>query len=332
MRKPRRIPPATIEALLGGEAWQRYSALRALPSLAASEAELEEARKASVASDLVQGLVAELGAWPGKSLSSHKSPDQLFHRLSLAAELGLQKTDRGAKAIAATVMATASPEGPFGLQMNISTAHGGSGEDICAWALCDAPVTLRALARLGYAGEPAFKKAVNHLIGLKTIESGWPCATSPSLGFRGPGKKGDPCPYATLVMLELLLELPDRRGGSEASSAAACLLDLWEGSRTEHPYIFYMGTDFRKIKAPMLWYDLLHILDALSRIESVRKDRRLAEMLDILEAKGGEELLFTPESVYQAWKGRDFGQKKLPSAYLTALALGVLGRTGRVTA
>jgi hypothetical protein len=329
MKKPRRIPAATLDELLSGEGWISYTAMRAIPGLG-SEAELEAARKASVASPLVRGLVTELGAWPGKALASHKSPDQAFHRLSLAAELGLRKGDKGAGAIAAKVMAQPSPEGPFGLPMNIGAAHGGTGEETIAWALCDAPVTLRALARMGAAKAPAFDKAVEHLVGLKTIERGWPCATSPGLGFRGPGKKSDPCPYATLAMLELLLELPGRGDSPQARSAADCLLGLWERSREEHPYIFYMGNDFRKLKAPMLWYDLLHVLDALSRVESIRGDRRLAEMLDLLEAKGGEELRFAPESVYLAWKGYDFGQKKLPSPYLGALALGILARSGRV--
>jgi len=330
MRKPRPIPASTVELVLSGEPWVRYAALRSIPGLARGAAELEAARKASVASPLVQGLVAELGDWPGKALASHKSAEQLFHRLSLAAELGLRKTDRGAKAIASKVMAYPSPEGPFGLRMNIGKAHGGSGEDAWGWALCDAPVTLRALARMGWAEEPAFRKAVDHLVGLKAIERGWPCATSPSLGFRGPGKKSDPCPYATLVMLELLAELDLERYATEARNAADCLLGLLERSREEHPYIFYMGDDFRKLKAPMLWYDLAHVLDALSRVESIRKDRRLGEMLDLLEAKGGEELLFTPESAYLAWKGYDFGQKKECSPYLTALCLGILGRAGRV--
>jgi hypothetical protein len=37
-----------------------------------------------------------------------------------------------------------------------------------------------------------------------------------------------------------------------------------------------------------------------------------------------------PESVYQAWKGYDFGQKKTASPYLSAVALGILVRCGRV--
>lgn len=316
MKKPVKIPPATLEWLLGGEDWVRHSTLRAVPGLAASAEELEEARRVSVASPLVKGLVAELASWPGTPLASHKSPQQLFHRLSLAAELGLRREDRGAKAIAAKVMGSPSPEGPFTLGMNIGAAHGGSGQDTMAWALCDAPVTMRALARMGFSQDPAFKKALDHLVGLRTLaERGWPCATSPNLGFRGPGRKSDPCPYATLAMLELLLELPDRREGPDARAAADCLLDLWERSREEHPYIFYMGTDFRKLKAPLFWYDILSVLDTLSRFPAARKDPRFGDMLSIATAKrtGGG---FVPESVYLDWKAWDFGQKKAPSPWI----------------
>jgi hypothetical protein len=334
------LPRATRAHLLSGEAWVAYSALSRLGpsaetlSQGEAKAELEAARRASVASPLVQGLIHELKAWPGQPLASHKSAQQLFHRLAFAAELGLRRGDPGAEGIARAVMKHRSEEGPFDMPMNIGEAHGGSGEDQWAWALCDAPVTLRALARMGWAEEPSLRAAVDHLVGLRR-EIGWPCASSKSLGFRGPGKKSDPCPYATLVMLELLLEnagteLKDLREAIDG--AAECLLDLWEHSREEHPYIFYMGDDFRKLKAPLLWYDLLHVLEALSKVEGIREDRRLGEMLDILQSKAGDDVLFRPESVYLAWKALDFGQKKEASPYLSAIALGILHRTGRLRA
>jgi hypothetical protein len=192
-------------------------------------------------------------------------------------------------------------------------------------------VILRALARMGWAGDSRLLEAASYLVGLR-IEVGWPCAVSKTLGaFRGPGRKCDPCPYSTLVMLELLLDLPAYREGPELLSAAECLLDLWARSREAHPYIFYMGDDFRKLKAPLNWYDILHVLEALSKVESLAEDERLADMLDVLQAKASPELLFTPESVYQAWKGYDFGQKKLPSPYVSALALGILARAGRAS-
>jgi hypothetical protein len=336
MKSPRAVPRETLDRLLAAEPWTAYAAASRLgfpPADAGRSSRLEALRTASVASPLVRGLAVELGAWPGKAISSHKSAEQLFHKLSLAAELGLRRGDPGADAAAARAMKRRSAEGPFGLQMNISPAHGGSGENLWAWALCDVPVTIRALARMGWASEPALLESADYLAGLERPEGGWPCAVSKSLGsFRGPGKKGDPCPYATLVMLELLLDLPGRSGSPAVRRAADCLLGLWERSREDHPYIFYMGTDFRKLKAPLIWYDLLHVLEALSKVRGIEKDERLAEMLDLLEAKAGPDLLFTPESAYQAYKAFDFGQKKEPSLYLSALALGILARAGRAAA
>jgi hypothetical protein len=336
MKRPNAIPKETLDRFLAAEPWTAYAATSRLGGPAPA-ARLEELRRASVASPLVRGLVKELGAWPGKAISSHKSAEQLFHKLALAAELGLRRGDPGADAVAAKVMKHRSAEGPFGLQMNINPAHGGSGENLWAWALCDAPVTLHALARMGWASEPALVESVDYLAGLERPEGGWPCAVSKSLGsFRGPGRKGDPCPYATLVMLELLLDLPGRADAPAADApavrrAADCLLGLWERSREAHPYIFYMGDDFRKLKAPLIWYDLLHVLEALTKVPGIAKDKRLADMLDVLEAKAGPDLLFTPESVYQAWKSYDFGQKKGPSLYLSAVALGILARAGRLS-
>jgi hypothetical protein len=93
-----------------------------------------------------------------------------------------------------------------------------------------------------------------------------------------------------------------------------------------HPYMFYMGTDFRKLKAPFIWYDILHVLDVLSRFSSFRGDKRLLDMVKILAEKAEGEGKFTVESVWTAWKDWEFGQKKEPSRWLTLLAHRILGR------
>ena len=90
--------------------------------------------------------------------------------------------------------------------------------------------------------------------------------------------------------------------------------------------MFYMGTDFRKLKAPMVWYDLLHVSDVLTRFSFFLKDARLREMVELVEAKADTEGRYTPESVWTAWKDWDFGQKKIPSPWLTLLAWRVLKR------
>ncbi len=322
-----------LEALISHDPSAAYVFARDI--LGAKGKELETIRAASLRAPLMLELIADLERWPGIPLASHKSAEQCFHKLSLATELGLAKSDPGAGDLASKVMASVSDEGPFALPMKIGAGHGGSGESLPAWALCDAPVTLRAIVRMGYGKDARVVKAIDHLASL-AFARGWPCAASATLGgWRGPGRKDDPCPYATLVMLELLLDATDDDGRRMSrfeplvASAATSLLDLWKRSRDAHPYIFYMGNNFRKLKAPLLWYDLLHVLDALSRIEAIRKDKSLAQMVDVLEGQD-EKGLFVPGSVYARWKGYDFGQKKAPSAYLSVVAWRILQRLGRL--
>ena len=89
-----------------------------------------------------------------------------------------------------------------------------------------------------------------------------------------------------------------------------------------------MGNDFRKLKAPLVWYDISHVLDVLSRFDYARQKSQVKEMLDIVVAKQDSEGKYIPESVWQDWKGWDFGQKNQPSEYLTFLVYRILKRLG----
>lgn len=59
-------------------------------------------------------------------------------------------------------------------------------------------------------------------------------------------------------MIKLLLQYKDEYK-NEISIGCNSLNTLWENSLNDHPYIFYMGTDFRKLKLPFIWYDILHV-------------------------------------------------------------------------
>jgi hypothetical protein len=219
-----------------------------------------------------------------------------------------------------------SKQGPFQLPMNIPVHFGGSGEDEWAWALCDAPVIVSSLIQLGMYDDPRVQIAIDYMNGL-IRENGWPCAVSPELGkFRGPGRKDDPCPYATLVMLKVLAHAPDIRKSKAAEIGVETLLSLWEESNEKHPYMFFMGTDFRKLKAPLFWYDILHVLDVLSHFAWTRKDKRFQQMLKTVEAKANSDGQFISESVWTAWKDWDFSQKKVPSKGLTFFVARIMKR------
>jgi hypothetical protein len=316
----------TIEWLLQSEPWIEYRARVDLLEQPGDDPKVLAARKAMLADSKIQTLITELTNWPGTVLNSHRSASQPFHKLAFIADLGLKVNDAPIKQITRRVMEHQSKQGPFQLPTNVPIHFGGSGKDEWAWALCDAPVILYALIKMGLGDNPRVQSAVKYLDGL-VRDNGWPCAVSPELGkFRGPGRKDDPCPYATLVMLKVLAQIPELREGKSAKIGVETLLSLWDESKRRHPYMFFMGTDFRKLKAPMFWYDILHVLEVLSQFKWARKDKRFKEMLSTITSKSDADGRFIPESIWTAWKGWDFSQKKLPSQGLTFFVQRILKR------
>lgn len=316
-----------IAWLLQGDSWIEYRTRLDLLNQTEKDPQVITVRKAMLADAKIQSLLTGLMNWPGTVLNSHKSASQPFHKLAFIADLGLRVSDPPVKKIVNKVMEHQSKQGPFQLTMNIPSHFGGSGKDEWAWALCDAPIVVAALIQLGLSDDKRVQTAIKHLDGL-VCDNGWPCAVSPELGkFRGPGRKDDPCPYATLVMLKVMAEIPELQEGKSAKIGVETLLSLWDESMERHPYMFFMGTDFRKLKAPLFWYDILHVLDVLSHFKWARKDKRFKEMLKLVESKVDRDGRYIPESIWTAWKDWDFGQKKIPSKGLTLFVQRILKRT-----
>lgn len=282
------------------------------------------ARKSMLENPMIKDLLKEITNWPGTILVSHKSAGHSLHKLVFLADLGLTIDDSGMQELISRVMKHQEPDGPFEMLTNIPTHFGGTGEDVWSWALCDAPSVLYALVKFGLGDDSRVKLGIEYLTGL-VRENGFPCAGSTKLGtFRGPGRKCDPCPYANLIMVKLLAATPQYCASEACHQGAESLLHCWEERLTFHPYIFYMGNDFCKLKAPLVWFDIIHVSYVLSQLSWLKEDQRLAEMKAIIAQKADVEGQFTPESIWTAWKGWDFGQKKAPSPWLTYLATKIL--------
>ena len=312
--------------LLQGDPWIEYRTRCDLLGQSENDPQVKSTRKLMLASPQLQSLLTELSAWPGAAVSNHKNANQLFHKLTFIADLGLVANDPGVDIIVTRILEHQSTEGPFQLPMNIPTHFGGTGQEQWAWALCDAPLVVYALVKFGLEKEPMVQASIKHLAGLVS-DNGWPCVVSKELGkFRGPGRKDDPCPFANLAMLKTLSEIEDFRDSPACHIGADTLLALWSESNTRHPYMFYMGTDFRKLKVPFIWYDLMHVPDVLSNFPWLKKDPRLLNMLELLKAKADPQGRFTLESIWTAWKDWEFGQKKVPSCWLTLMAWRIIKR------
>lgn len=319
-----RVP---IDWLLEGESWIEYRSRRDLMGSPEDDAMTATAREGLLTDIRIQNLVTELGNWPGPVVSNHKNASLLIHKLTFIADLGLSINDSGVGQVVERILQHQSSEGPFQVLTNIPVHFGGTGQEQFAWSLCDAPLVVYSLATLGLK-DARLNEAMTYMVGLSR-ENGWPCATSKELGkFRGPGKKEDPCPYATLAMLKALSVFPEHGDDPVCRKGAETILSLWDESISRHPYLFHMGTDFRKLKAPFIWYDLLHVLDILTRFTWLRNDKRLLDMLNLLKNKADEQGRFTPESIWTAWSDWEFGQKKAPSRWITLLAWRILKRAG----
>lgn len=272
-----------------------------------------------LADEKIKPLVSALKEWPGEVMTNHKKAAHPLHRLVFLAELGFHKDDPEIGDIFNKVYANISQEGLFQIMINIPKRFGGSGKNQLTWVLSDAPVLMYAMIKLNRGQlTPEMRNGVDYLASL-VRDNGWPCVAAPDLGrFRGPGRKNDPCPYATLYTLKMLsLTLPEEYAEAKSTGINA-MFDLWDNRKEQKPYLFAMGTDFKKIKVPFVWYDILNLMDTLSRFPEARRDPHYKELSEILESKETVEG-FVPESVYMCYKTWDFGQKKAASPFINAV-------------
>ena len=317
------------------EPWTRYRTLVDLLDRPEDDPEVQAARADMLAHPQVQAMMAEATTWGDRPLKRHNDASHPIYKFSTLADFGVRADDAGIRSGIEAVMAHQSPEGAFQTVVNIPRAFGGTDEDTWTWMLCDAPTLLYALLAMGLGDdelrpEPAegrVQQAVDHLVSL-VDENGWRCRCAPELGkFRGPGRKADPCPIVNVYALKALAQVPELLDSPATRAGAEMVVWHWEHQTERKIYMFGIGTTFRRLKYPFVWYDILHVVDVLSRFPFVHDDPRFQEMVKTITAQADEDCRYTAGSMYRAWKGWSFADKKNPSPWLTFLVLRVLKRT-----
>jgi len=312
------------------EPWTRYRTLVDLLCLTEEHPDVGTAHAGMLAHPQVRALAAQAATWGERPLKRHSDASHPIYAFSSLADFGVEARDGGQlDGLAAGIEAVLdhqSPEGAFQTVLNIPTRYGGSGEDTWTWILCDAPTLLYSLLKMGFAGDPRVQRAVDHLLGT-VDENGWRCVVSPDLGkFRGPGRKDDPCPIVNVYALKALAQVPDLLDSPAARTGAEMLLRHWECQGERKLYLFGIGTDYRKLKYPFVWYNILHVADVLSQFPFVHDDARFRQMLDEIVVQSSAEGRFTAGSMYRYWKAWSFADKKQPSPWLTFLCCRILKR------
>jgi hypothetical protein len=293
---------------------------------AEDDAEVQSARADMLTHPQVQAMMAETTTWGQAPFKRHNDASYPIYKFSTLADFGLRTDDPGMEAGIEAVLAHQSPEGAFQTLVNIPPAFGGTGEDTWTWILCDSPTLLYNLLKIGLGNDPRVQQAVHNLVNV-IDDNGWHCVAAPELGkFKGPGRKSDPCPIVNVYALKALaqiLELPD---SPATHTGAEMLLRHWECQHGRKLFMFGIGTDYRKLKYPFVWYNVLHVVEVLSYFPFVHNDDRFQEMVKVITAQADKSGRYTANSMYMGWKGWSFADKKNPSPWLTFLVIRLLRR------
>ncbi|MBD3371584.1 MAG: hypothetical protein GF403_02580 [Candidatus Coatesbacteria bacterium] len=352
----------TADWLMKGPAFIRYRTLKdLLPEALGVDVGIDDEdalREEAAAEPLVAGLIDEVNAWEDQPpLKNHNNAAHPLHKLVFLAETGVDAV-RLTPAVEA-VMNHQSPEGPFQVRSILPKAFGGDGVERWTWFATDAPLTSYALVKLGLGDDERVRKSVDYLLS-RQEDYGSPCYADPNHGpeFKGPGRRGEPCPYASLITLRLFSVIPELRESAAADRLIECLLNHWSERGTGRKYyLFGIGGTFLKPKAPRIWYDIVHFADVLSRFPRCRYEPAFTEIIAALRGLLDDEGRVTPGSVWlkwnpdgrsskapkrnqdfprgqpvgrdeRNWSGWEFVQKRKPSRWLTYLVWMILKPAG----
>ena len=294
--------------------WVRYGVETDLLGKSTESASARSLREDILKDPRIEAIISDCLCWPGAPIRRHSDSGHILHKIAFLADIGLTTEEQPIRLIADRLLGHRSEEGALQSNLLIPKAFGGSGDERLGWITCDAPTLIYSLLRFGVVNS-GIDAALEHALSL-VRDSGFPCRSS-FPGFYGPGRRDEHCPYANLVLLKALAFAPDHRDSWEAERCVEAQLRRWENRGGKKIFMFGIGSTFAKLKYPLVWHDVLHGTDVISRFDAALGDPRFEEMLSVLPPKQTEDGGFTPESMYLPWKGWSGGQKKTPCSGIT---------------
>jgi hypothetical protein len=307
------------EWLLGGEPWTLYRTLLDLRGLENSDGRVVTAQKGVFKHELVRRILDKRnkdGYWgvPKDIHTWWPRRDTTFWLLPVLADFGFTIEDRRIATACEYVFSTQLESGGFGWDPPNKPGD------------CHSSIIIESLAKLGLLNDPRLQKAYGWLVKRQRIDGGFWCKDTGQIG--GPREREPSCALAATFALGALAQNPMIRNDEHAKKAADFLFQCWV-NRGKVKYAGHdskIGTDWEKLKYPFTDYKILKFLDVLSQFDFVRPRLRKSEILNLLLSKQDDKGRFTPESIIKVWSDFDFGQKELPSRWITLLSLRILKR------
>jgi prenyltransferase beta subunit len=308
-----------VDWLLGGEPFVKY---RTLIDLLDSEGEDKEV-VATVKSVYEYKSVKQVfdkqnkdGYWetPKDIYTWWPRKDTTFWLLGVLADFGLRKDTEKIARACEYVFSTQLPGGGFGWAPPPTPGD------------CFTGILTESLAKLGYTGDPRLNKAYEWLGKRQRLDGGFWCKNT---GLPGKPREREPsCAFATLCVLGALAQNPELKNSKITQRSVEFLLGCWD-NRGKIKYAGHdsqIGTGWEKLKYPFTDYRILKYLDILSQFEYTKTNPRMGAMIDLLISKQDKNGRFYAESIHQVWSDFDFGQKELPSRWITLLVYRIVKR------
>jgi hypothetical protein len=318
--------------LASSEPYAVWVALRELTD--SGEGAVADAHAAVLSDPDFERLVEDLPRWGESDFPGHHSPQFLPNRLNLLADMGVGAGDDARiENLLDEMLSHQASDGrflSFGRYPSTAEPEWGS-------LPCDTNAITDVLQRFGRADDPRVARAFARMVADAAATPqgrAWQCVSEAGSKFRGPGRRADACPQVTLEGLRAISHLDPSDRPRWVLEAARTSLEVWRRRTEERPYMFGHGFQFKSVKWPNFWYDLLWVLETVGRYpglwrgSTARAEDRLAlaEMAACLVAYNFEDDHVTPRRTYKGFERYSFGQKAKPSPFATARSLVALAR------
>jgi hypothetical protein len=299
------------------EPWVVLNTRRDLLGQSADDPEVKKAYEALKKNKSVEDLFKELKVWPQeRRLGKAYDPKDSLWKLALLADFGLKRDDSRVTAVAKKVFDAQAPEpAPPGF------LHGGF-DHTKSWDkrpyICISHVMTYALARFGYLDDERLQRVYKYIADWQRLDGGWHPTQATLPG--GEREHDESCPFGTVNVLRAVGANPSLVKGDLARKGVEFVLSCWE--RRAEPYRpvgFGIGSTFKKLQCPFVQHQILKTVDTLSNFPAALDDERYEDLLATAIDKQSSEGLFTPEGINKVFAEFDFGQKKMPSPWITFL-------------
>ncbi len=313
-----------IPWLLESNPWTKHKALTELLDEPDSSSEVVAAREELINHPQIQNLTKETKDWLPKAPTRNSDSTISYYRLRMLTDFGLTLSDPGMKEIfekasahkIENLFASRGVE-PIKPRKEKPDPYA----DVWHIAPCNSPVILYSLLCLN-PNNSQVKKAVEELKNKWGTKQGWFCQYFFVKGLFKKLQVG--CQMAGLMALEVFSKVPELKESIYAQNAYHPLKFHYDYGKT----LYYFGRSkrFWTLKYPFVWYNALYLAEVLTRFEFVRKEKLVKEIINWIEQIQDNQGRFTPTSMFMAYKGWDFANKKEPSPWITFLCCRILKR------